>query len=125
MRRLSRRYLIAAGAVLAFGLLYECFGHGVLSAFMLGAFLVPLAGGALPCFLLYRFGKLCMPGALPFRLWHFGLAALTVGCVIEGVLDIYGTTNQLIYVYWYVGGGLAALAVVLYGLAWFSEWAWD
>ena len=73
------------------------------------AFLIPLLGG----------GFLLLP---VFRrrnssLWRCGILTLTVGCLLRGVLDIYGTTNWLCGVYWVVGGGflLLALLVSLFG----------
>lgn len=38
------------------------------------------------------------------RLHHAGVATLTLGSVMEGVLAIYGTTNQLTCWYWIAGG---------------------
>lgn len=54
------------------------------------------------CFLYFRSG---IPGRMACRFQHFGIAALTVGCMINGVLEIYGTTNRLVSVYFIVGGG--------------------
>lgn len=67
------------------------------------AFLIPLLGG----------GFLLLP---MFRrrshfLWNCGILTLTVGCLLRGVLDIYGTTNWLCGVYWVVGGGFLVLAL--------------
>ena len=39
------------------------------------------------------------PGRFTRHAWNSGLAALTVGSIFKGVLDIYGTTNKLIVVY--------------------------
>lgn len=46
--------------------------------------------------------------------WNSGIAALTVGCIFHGVLEIYGTTNQLMIVYWIAGGGFCALGFLLF-----------
>lgn len=54
-----------------------------------------------------------MPGELPVLLWHMGLAALTVGSLFGGVLEIYGTTSRLLSVYPLVGGILAGAGAVL------------
>ena len=40
-----------------------------------------------------------LPGDFSLRMWNSGVAALTVGCIFRGVLEIYGTTNRLIAVY--------------------------
>lgn len=115
----KKRYLFAAAALLGFGLVYECFSHQVYSSFMLGAFLLPLLLGALPCALLERAPHRFRPGALTRCFWGSGIAALSAGSLFRGVLEIYGTTNRLGAVYWWAGGllCLAALAVWGFGLA--------
>lgn len=97
-------YLLVAIFCACFGAVYEWFSHGVFSYYMLYAFMVPLIGGAayFYCFLYFRSG---IPGRMACRFQHFGIAALTVGCMINGVLEIYGTTNRLVSVYFIVGGG--------------------
>ena len=105
----------AAAACAVFGAVYERFSHGVYSRFMIGAFAVPLLLGALPFFLLRKAGK-PFPGALPADLIHAGAAALTVGSITRGVLDIYGTTNSLVLVYWLAGGALTSAGWVLTAL---------
>ena len=44
------------------------------------------------------------PHTLAGKLYHSGIAALTVGSIVRGVLDIYGTTNALADYYWIIGG---------------------
>lgn len=120
LRRWSLGYLLAAFLVFLFGMLYERFSHNVYSAFMACAFAFPLAGGTLSCLLLNCFGKSVMPGKLPLNLYAFGISTLTTGSIVKGVLEIYGTTNQLVIVYWCVGAGLMVAAVALYiaAIAW-------
>ena len=104
----ARNYLYAATFCAFFGAVYEYFGHGVYSYFMLYAFAFPLTLGALPAIL---YG---LRGAAPRvsrKLWGAGVATLTVGALFRGVLDIYGTTNALGRVYWFAGVGLLVLAV--------------
>lgn len=48
------------------------------------------------------------------NLYHSGIATLTVGSIIRGVLDIYGTTNQLTNYYWIVGIILIAISLIQY-----------
>ncbi len=64
-------------------------------------------------FLLERNRSRLMPGELPVLLWHMGLAALTVGSLFGGALEIYGTTSRLLFVYPLVGGILAGAGAVL------------
>lgn len=103
-----RAYLTASAACALFGAVYELFGHGVYSLFMICAFAPPLLCGFVPFFLLGKAGK-PLPGGLAAELIHAGAAALTVGSIMQGVLEIYGTTNPLVTVYWIVGGVLSAV----------------
>ena len=48
-----RNYAAVSAFMLLFGAVYEYFSHGVFSAFMVYAFLIPLLGGYLP-FRLFR-----------------------------------------------------------------------
>ena len=101
-------YLLAAVCCAAFGAIYECFSHGVYSVFMLGAFAFPLLLGALPFFLLQKRGK-PFPGKLAENLICAGVATLTVGSTVQGILQIYGTTNPLVTGYWISGGSLTSI----------------
>ncbi len=114
MARTGFAYLFAALLVALFGAVYERFSHGVYSYFMLYAFVIPLGGGALPFFALAFSERLPLPCATVYRLYHSGIAALTVGCCFAGALEIYGTTNRQIAVYWIVGFGFLACAIALY-----------
>ena len=52
------------------------------------------------------------PGRFTRHAWNSGLAALTVGSISKGVLDIYGTTNKLIAVYPAAAAVLISAAVI-------------
>ena len=52
------------------------------------------------------------PGRFTRHAWNSGLAALTVGSIFKGVLDIYGTTNKLIAVYPAAAAVLISAAVI-------------
>ena len=98
--RLKKNLLgnIAGTAFLAlFGAVYEFFSHEVYSYYMIYAFAIPFILGALTYTLLLIFGR--YPGRAAVNLWNSGIAALSVGCVFRGVLEIYGTTNSLCVVY--------------------------
>lgn len=117
------RLLQAAFAYLAISLfcallggVYEHFGHGVYSFFMRYAFAFPLAGGALPLMALALFARCRFPGRLALNLYNSGIAALTVGSLLKGALDIYGTTNALIPVYWIAGAAFVAAGGLAYAI---------
>ena len=107
-------YLAVSAFCAVFGAVYEHFSHNVYSAYMVFAFAFPLVGGALP-FLILRALRVKRIAA-PERLYHSGIAALTVGSIINGILEIYGTTNALSVVYWYAGAALCFLGIALFVL---------
>ena len=104
-------YLLATVGCAIFGAVYELFSHEVWSCFMIGAFALPLLLGAIPFFLLRMRGK-PFPGKAA-ELVHAGVAALTAGSILQGVLEIYGTSNPLTAVYWTAGGVLVSAGWLL------------
>ena len=108
--------LIAALFCALFGAVYEAFGHGVYSYGMLYAFAFPLALGVLPLYLIESL-RAPYPGKALRNLWHAGIAALTVGSIITGVLEIYGTTNPLTVVYRILGAAFLAAGAVGYAVS--------
>lgn len=126
-------FLIAGIVCAVFGMIYELFSHEVYSFYMIYAFLIPLVPGALLnlviAWLAVRKEKrlrireaaepretrvgtgIFFPGRFTRFAWNAGIAALTVGSIFKGVLDIYGTTNKLIAVYPLVAAILLCAAV--------------
>ncbi len=96
-------YLIAAVFCAIFGAVYELFSYEVYSYFMLYAFAFPLCGGTLPYLIYSLFSGLIIPSRFDRLLGHAGIATLTTGSIISGVLEIYGTTNLLTGIYWFTG----------------------
>ncbi len=107
-------YLLAALFCAFFGGGYELFSHEVYSYYMIYAFAFPLAGGTLPFLMLGLFRPSHFPNAVCRSLYHAGIATLTMGSIMSGVLEIYGTTNALVDIYWYVGIPLAAIGMIIY-----------
>jgi len=107
--------LVLALLCALFGMIYELFSHGVYSYHMLYFFLFPLAGGTVPFLLLAWKGRF-FPDSRAVSLYHAGLAALTVGSCASGILEIYGTTSDLIPIYWIFGSLTIGSALLLYGL---------
>lgn len=106
-------YLLISIFTALFGAVYEKFSHGVYSYSMLYAFAYPLILGVLPylCIAISKEAKI--PPAASRLLCHFGVATLTVGSIIRGVLDIYGTSNFMTYIYPAVGGILLIIGFIL------------
>lgn len=106
--------MLAAMFVILFGAVYEIFSHGVYSYYMIYAFLFPLIGGALPFLVMARFDIRKIPDSFCRTIYHAAIATLTTGSLLNGVLEIYGTTNHLSVYYWYAGILLAVIAVVMH-----------
>ena len=96
-----------------FSAVYEHFSFGVYSPYMMLAFLIPFVLGFLPAFIL-AYSNLRI-GRLASNLQYAGVLTLTIGMIIQGVLEIYGTTNQLTICYFLGGSILIILAVMAAG----------
>ena len=76
----------------------------------------PFLGGLLAVELLRFVPAICHPGRLSINVYNSGIATLTLGSLMRGVLDIYGTSNDLVRYYAIVGillfvAGLVAWSV--------------
>lgn len=107
-------YLLISLFCVLFGAVYEHFSHEVYSGYMIYAFVFPLVGGTLPLMSMVLFGYSHLPGRITLNLYNSGIAALTVGSIMEGVMEIYGTTNGTLQIYWMVGFGFAGIGLLLY-----------
>lgn len=106
-------YLLVSLFCVAFGLIYEEFSHGVYSRFMIYAFLFPLFGGLFPFFTMSIF-SIKYPNTFTRMMYHPMIATFTVGFFVKGGLNIYGTTSNLISVYWIAGLVLFILSIIGY-----------
>ena len=128
VRKIRNRFGGITIFTVVFAFIYECFSHGVYSAFMIGAALIPLVGVVLPYTIWlgrldgkalnrreYSAGEKGYDDELPF-VWHlYQSAVLTflLGSVFSGILEIYGTTNRLSKMYWIAGGVLLVASLGL------------
>lgn len=106
-------YLLASLFCILFGAVYETFSHEVYSYYMIYAFVFPLVGGTLPFLAMALFKVKEYPGSFAGLLYHAGIATLTVGSVLRGVLDIYGTSKRLLNIYWILGIVLTVIGAIL------------
>lgn len=102
------RYALAAAVCAVFGLIYEHFSFGVWSDFMGFAFLIPLLLGALPALFVRR-----ELSPVTAQLYGGFVLTLTLGSLVKGALDIYGTTNGKLIAY-PILAGLMLLAATIY-----------
>jgi hypothetical protein len=114
-----RSMWIYAGATVftaIFGIVYEHFSLGVYSLSMQLAWLYPLLLGTGICAIFAFVPIKYLPGFLPFYIYNFGVAIWTLRSVFIGVIEIYGTTNDLMVIIYTVLGILATVSsLCLYG----------
>ncbi len=113
LHRLILVDLVATLFCALFGAVYERFGHGVYSYWMLYAFGFPLLLGVMPLYLLEALHA-PLPGDLRWGLYHAGIATLTVGSLVSGALELSRTPSPLTAAYWLAGEGLALLGGLLF-----------
>ena len=71
---------------LVFAIIYECFSHGVVSYFMILAFLIPLLNLILNCIFIYSKFKVTR---LSKNLISMSIYTFTFFSIMKGVLDIF------------------------------------
>lgn len=96
-------YTLLSISTLIFGIIYEIFSHNVYSNYMMFAFIIPLILGIIQ--ILFR-------DILNNYIYKSAVITLTIGSIINGVLEIYGTTNDLVYVYFLVGIILIIISII-------------
>ena len=106
-------YLLISVFCALFGAIYELYSHGVYSFFMIYAFAFPLVCGALPFAVLALLRIRKYPCLLVYNLINSGIGTLTVGSIVRGILEIYGTTNHLSNYYWLIGILLYLLGIIV------------
>lgn len=106
-------YLLVSIICALVGAVYESFSHDVYSRYMVYAFAFPLIGGTLTFTMLGLCHPAWYPNAMIRTIYHSGISTLTIGSIVQGVLEIYGTTNRLVRFYWYVGTFLILCGLLL------------
>ncbi|HWQ71126.1 MAG TPA: hypothetical protein VN370_02285 [Desulfitobacteriaceae bacterium] len=113
-------YLIISLLAVAIDNIYAVFGHGVSSAAMTWMFLYPLLGGTL----FYLLIELLLPGICQFtgyrvfyNVYNSGIAVLTTGSFLKGILDIAGTNSPYVVLFsvagWlFIASGLILLTIL-------------
>ena len=92
-----------------FSRIYEHFSFGETSVYMHWLFGVPLIGGIV----LLIFQKLILNlSRLSLNLWNSAVATIAAGVLFRGIVNLSGRSTTLDLPYWYVGIGLAGLALL-------------
>ena len=117
LKRRGLPYLAASVIVAAAGGVYEIFSHGVRSNYMIFAFMVPLLAGAVPNLLASLTGnkkRADSGSSAAAGIQLAAVATLTAGSLVNGALEIYGTTNRLMIFYPVAGLALLTAALAAY-----------
>lgn len=72
-------------------------------------FCVPLIGGAVLLGLLQLMPTL---SRLSYNLWNSGVATITAGCLLRGIINLSGRSTTLDQPYWYIGAGFLVLSLI-------------
>ena len=123
MRTTRNIYAVVTLLVMSFSSIYEFFSHQVYSNAMIFAFVYPLIGGVALYGALAWIGERFQPPVPAQCLYNSGIAALTVGSLFQGILEIYGTTNYLSAIYPMAGWGLVVIGAVVW--AWSVLWSFQ
>lgn len=111
LRKTIRGYLILSFVAIGVNFIYGIFGHGVHSPAMTWMFLYPLLGGALVFLLIERLTSGITRFAayrMGYNSYNSGIAALTIGSFLKGILDIAGTNSP--YLVFFTGMGWLFIA---------------
>ena len=111
IKKKIKQFLIITIVTLLFSIIYEYFSFGVISKYMILAPLIPLILGVLTYLLLLKNEKV---GYIESSMYSNGVYTLLIGSILQGVLEIYGTTNKLMIIYLVVGIGLIFISLIIY-----------
>ncbi|MBF0779030.1 hypothetical protein [Streptococcus cuniculi] len=109
IKKISLTYLSLILFLFLFSRIYESLSYGEVSFFMHYLFAVPLIGGSLLLLAFYLFPQL---SRLSFNLWNSGVAVLTAGFLLRGIINLSGRSTTLDLPYWYIGGCLLLLTIL-------------
>lgn len=98
-----------AAFLFIFSRIYESLSYGEVSVFMHYMFCATLVGGILLLGLLQVKPNL---SRITYNLWNSGIATITAGCLLRGIINLSGRSTTLDQPYWYVGAGFLALSLI-------------
>ena len=102
-------YLAIAAFLFIFSRIYESLSYGEVSVFMHYMFCATLVGGIVLLGLLQVKPNL---SRMTYNLWNSGIATITAGCLLRGIINLSGRSTTLDQPYWYVGAGFLALSLI-------------
>ena len=98
----------------AFNIVYAKFGHGVTSIYMTYMFLIPFLLGTVVNLGIGLNDRLPVPFRTIRHFYNSGIATLTVGSCVKGIINIAGSSTILIPVYVVAGLAMLMIAIIKY-----------
>jgi hypothetical protein len=114
-KAIVKTYAFATLFCIVFHAVYALFGHGVSSPYMTYAFVFSLVLGVAGSVVL---GQLHVHDRTAFHLYNAGVATLTVGSVLRGIIDIAGADTTYPVYYFVVGTILVVVGTLMYLCQW-------
>lgn len=112
MQRTARVYVLVGAFCLLFHFIYTSCSYGASSVVMAGMWLVPMVGGAAPAWVLAVKNRGQSVTRVSFNLWNSGIATLTAGFLVRGIINISGRFTQYDQLYWALAACLLVAAVL-------------
>lgn len=107
-------YLLLSIFLFIFSRIYVSLSYGEVSFFMNTLPLVPLIGGGLLISLISLLPNL---SRISYNLWNSGVAVLTAGFLLRGIVNLSGRSTTLDLPYWLIGAGFLGLALASISLS--------
>lgn len=98
-------YWISSILLMIFAFIYELFSHQVYSKALIFSFCIPL-GASIIGILFHSYSR------IGIACFNISILTFTIGCILKGIFEIYGTDQPLLQFYWYFG--LILLLISLY-----------
>ncbi|HFR3551690.1 TPA: hypothetical protein ACHVA2_001933 [Streptococcus suis] len=102
-------YFSLSAFLFIFSRVYESLSYGETAFHMHYLFCVTLIGGSLLLGLMTIHRTL---SRLTYNLWNSGVATITAGFLLRGIINLSGRSTTLDQPYWYVGAGFLTLAAI-------------
>jgi len=112
-------YMFTTLLCIVFNYIYSLFSHGVSSPFMTYAFVFSLVLGVIGFIV---FGRLNLDNRIAFNLYNAGIATLTVGSILRGIIDIAGADTTYPVYYFFVGTVFVVVGGLIYFISFVFKW---
>jgi hypothetical protein len=109
-------YLILSIIAIVINKIYAIFAHGVSSEAMTWMFLYPLIGGSLFYSLILVFANCIVRFngyRMFFNIYNSGIAILTFGSFLKGIIDIAGADSKHLIFYYVIGILFVVIGLIL------------